>query len=256
MTTDKAASGREGGRSLKTRVKTARKRSMSSALWLGRQLNDPYVARARTEGYRSRAAFKLLEIDEQYKMLRPGQRIVDLGAAPGGWSQVAAQRIGATAGPGKVVAIDLLAMEAVPGVEFAVMDFNDATAVPRIAAMMGGRADGVLSDMAANATGHKRTDHLRIMGLVELAFEFTRGILAPRGFFLAKVLQGGTEGDLLASLKRDFSAVRHVKPKASRADSSELYVLATGFRGTPLPAPDGTRSAGETGSADGASVAG
>ncbi len=236
MTTDKASSGREGGRSLKTRVKTTHKRTMSSALWLGRQLNDPYVTRAKAEGYRSRAAFKLLEIDDAHKMLRPGQRIVDLGAAPGGWSQVSAQRIGAAAGSGKVVAIDLLDMETVPGVDFAVMDFNDPDAVPRIAAMMGGRADGVLSDMAANATGHKKTDHLRIMGLVELAYAFARGILAPRGFFLAKVLQGGTEGELLAALKRDFAAVRHVKPKASRADSSELYVLATGFRGAPATA--------------------
>ena len=231
MTTNKPSSGREGGRSLKTRVKSAGKRTMSSALWLGRQLNDPYVTRAKTEGYRSRAAFKLIEIDDQYKMLRPGQRIVDLGAAPGGWSQVAAQRIEAVAGSGKVVAMDLLDMEPVPGVDFAVMDFNDETAAPRITAMMGGRADGVMSDMAANATGHKKTDHLRIMGLVELAYEFAQGILAPRGFFLAKVLQGGTEGDLLAALKRDFTTVKHVKPKASRADSSELYVLATGFRG-------------------------
>ncbi len=244
MTTDKAASGREGGRSLKTRVKTSRKRSMSSALWLGRQLNDPYVARAKTEGYRSRAAFKLIEIDDQYKMLRAGQRIVDLGAAPGGWSQVAAQRIGAVSGPGKVVAVDLLDMEGIAGVDFAVMDFNDETAVPRIAAMMGGRADGVLSDMAANATGHKKTDHLRIMGLVELAFAFSRSILAPRGFFLAKVLQGGTEGELLASLKRDFATVRHVKPKASRADSSELYVLATGFRGSATSPDEPSPAAG------------
>jgi 23S rRNA (uridine2552-2'-O)-methyltransferase len=242
MTTNKPSSGREGGRSLKTRVKSAGKRTMSSALWLGRQLNDPYVARAKTEGYRSRAAFKLLEIDDQYKMLRPGQRIVDLGAAPGGWSQVAAQRIEAVAGSGKVVAMDLLDMEPVPGVDFAVMDFNDETAAPRITAMMGGRADGVMSDMAANATGHKKTDHLRIMGLVELAYEFARDILAPRGFFLAKVLQGGTEGDLLAALKRDFTTVKHVKPKASRADSSELYVLAMGFRGgvaSPDTSPPG-----------------
>ena len=233
MTTNKPSSGREGGRSLKTRVKTAGKRTMSSALWLGRQLNDPYVARAKTEGYRSRAAFKLIEMDDQYRLLRPGQRIVDLGAAPGGWSQVAAQRIEAVSGGGKVVGVDLLDMEPVPGVDFAVMDFNDEAAVARISAMMGGRADGVMSDMAANATGHKKTDHLRIMGLVELAYDFARGILAPRGFFLAKVLQGGTEGDLLAALKRDFTLVKHVKPKASRADSSELYVLATGFRGAP-----------------------
>lgn len=245
MTTNKPSSGREGGRSLKTRVKSAGKRTMSSALWLGRQLNDPYVARAKTEGFRSRAAFKLIEIDDQYKLLRPGQRIVDLGAAPGGWSQVAAQRIGAAAGSSKIVAVDLLDMEPIPGVDFAVMDFNDETAVPRISAMMGGRADGVMSDMASNATGHKKTDQLRIMGLVELAYEFASGILAPRGFFLAKVLQGGTEGDLLATLKRDFTVVKHVKPKASRADSSELYVLATGFRGaTTSPDVAETSAAG------------
>ena len=245
MTTNKPSSGREGGRSLKTRVKSANKRTMSSALWLGRQLNDPYVARAKTEGYRSRAAFKLIEIDDQFKLLRPGSRIVDLGAAPGGWSQVAAQRIEAVPGPGKVVAVDLLEMEAVPGVDFAAMDFNDEAATHRIAAMMGGRADGVMSDMAANATGHKKTDQLRIMGLVELAYEFAQTILAPRGFFLAKVLQGGTDGDLLALLKRDFTAVKHVKPNASRAGSSELYVLATGFRGAPTsPAEDPTSAAG------------
>jgi 23S rRNA (uridine2552-2'-O)-methyltransferase len=231
MSGDPGGSGRAGGRSLKTRVKTARKRSLSSTLWLSRQLNDPYVARARTEGYRSRAAFKLIEIDDQYKLLRRGGRIVDLGAAPGGWSQVAAQRTGAASGEGHVVAVDLLDMDPVPGVDFAVMDFNDERAVPAIMAMMRGEADGVMSDMAANATGHRKTDHLRIMGLVELGLAFSRQILAPRGFFLAKVLQGGTEGALLSALKRDFAIIRHVKPQASRADSSELYVLATGFRG-------------------------
>lgn len=224
-------SGREGGRSLKTRVKTARKRSLSSTLWLSRQLNDPYVARARAEGYRSRAAFKLLEIDDRYRLLKPGSRIVDLGAAPGGWSQVVAQRTGAADGKGRIVAIDLLEMEPMGGVEFALMDFNDLDAPARIRLMLGGKADGVLSDMAANSTGHKKTDQLRIMGLVELAADFSREILAPRGFFLAKVLQGGTEGPLLTVLKRDFAEVRHIKPGASRADSSELYVLATGFRG-------------------------
>ncbi len=248
MTTNKPSSGREGGRSLKTRVKSANKRTMSSALWLGRQLNDPYVARAKSEGYRSRAAFKLIEMDDQFKLLRPGQRIIDLGAAPGGWSQVASQRIEAVSGSGKVVAVDLLEMEPVPGVDFAVMDFNDEAAVSRIAAMMGGRADGVMSDMASNATGHKKTDQLRIMGLVELAYAFARGILAPRGFFLAKVLQGGTDGDLLATLKRDFGTVKHVKPKASRADSSELYVLATGFRGAS-PAAEGEGPAAPTSAA-------
>ena len=179
MTADKSSSGREGGRSLKTRVKTARKRSLSSALWLSRQLNDPYVARAKAEGYRSRAAFKLLEIDDRYRLLKPGGRIIDLGAAPGGWSQVAAQRVGAAEGQGRIVAVDLLEMEPVPGVEFSVMDFNDEDAPSRIKAMMGGQVDGVLSDMAANSTGHKKTDHLRIMGLVELALEFSREVLAP-----------------------------------------------------------------------------
>lgn len=232
MSSEKTGSGRAGGRSLKTRVKTARKRSLSSTLWLSRQLNDPYVARARTEGYRSRAAFKLIEIDDRYHVLKPGGRIVDLGAAPGGWSQVAGQRVGLEAGQGRVVAVDLLEMEPVPGVAFAVLDFNEDAATSRIKDMLQGPADGVLSDMAANATGHRKTDHLRIMGLVELASEFAREILAPGGFFLAKVLQGGTEGTLLQSLKRDFVNVRHIKPGASRADSSELYVLATGFRGS------------------------
>ncbi len=240
LTSEKTGSGRAGGRSLKTRVKTARKRSLSSTLWLSRQLNDPYVARARTEGYRSRAAFKLIEIDDRHRVLKPGGRIVDLGAAPGGWSQVAGQRVGLEAGQGRVVAVDLLEMEPISGVEFAVMDFNDESAAARIEGMLKGPADGVLSDMAANATGHRKTDHLRIMGLVELSSEFARKVLAQGGFFLAKVLQGGTEGTLLRSLKRDFVDVRHIKPAASRADSSELYVLATGFRGNGVSsAPPG-----------------
>lgn len=239
MTADKSSSGREGGRSLKTRVKTARKRSLSSALWLSRQLNDPYVTRAKAEGYRSRAAFKLLEIDDRYRLLKPGGRVIDLGSAPGGWSQVASQRVRAAEGQGRIVAVDLLEMEPVPGVEFSVMDFNDEDAPSRIKAMMGGQVDGVLSDMAANSTGHKKTDQLRIMGLVELALEFSREVLAPRGFFLAKVLQGGTDAALLATLKRDFTTVRHVKPSASRADLSELYVLATGFRGAEASAATG-----------------
>ncbi|MBM3562507.1 MAG: RlmE family RNA methyltransferase [Alphaproteobacteria bacterium] len=224
-------SGREGGRSLKTRVKTARKRSLSSTLWLERQLNDPYVARAKREGYRSRAAYKLIEMDDRYHLFKPGGRIVDLGAAPGGWSQVAAARVKAKDGKGKVVAVDLLDMEPIAGVEFAVKDFNDADAPDFITNMLGGEADGVMSDMAANATGHKATDHLRIVALAELAADFACDVLAPGGFFVAKVLQGGTEGQLLSRLKRDFSTVRHVKPAASRADSAELYVLATGFRG-------------------------
>jgi len=226
-----AGSGREGGRALKTRVKTARKRSLSSTLWLERQLNDPYVARARREGYRSRSAFKLIEIDDKHRLLRPGQRIVDLGAAPGGWSQVAAERTRARDGEGRVIAIDLLDMDPTEGVDFRKLDFHAPEAPERLRQWLGGAADGVLSDMAANATGHRKTDHLRIMGLVELAAEFAREVLAPGGFFLAKVLQGGSEGEVLAHLKRDFAAVRHIKPKASRADSAELYVLATGFRG-------------------------
>lgn len=224
-------SGREGGRSLKTRVKTARKRSLSSTLWLERQLNDPYVARAKREGYRSRAAYKLIEMDDRYHLLKPGARIVDLGAAPGGWSQIAADRVKAKDGRGKVVGVDLLDMEPIPGVQFAVKDFNDEDAPDFIKEMLGGEADGVMSDMAANATGHKQTDHLRIVALAELAADFAMDVLAPGGFFVAKVLQGGTEGQLLTRLKRDFAAVRHVKPAASRADSAELYVLATGFRG-------------------------
>ena len=230
-------SGRDGCRPLKTRVRTARKRSLSSTLWLERQLNDPYVARAKREGYRSRAAYKLLEIDEKYKLLKPGQRVVDLGAAPGGWSQVVAARTRAGEGKGRVVAIDLLEMDRIEGVEFRALDFHHPRAPERLREWLGGPADGVLSDMAANATGHRKTDHLRIMGLVELAADFAVGALAPGGFFLAKVLQGGTEGNLLARLKRDFAAVRHVKPRSSRADSAELYVLATGFRGTAGPAP-------------------
>jgi 23S rRNA (uridine2552-2'-O)-methyltransferase len=232
-----SSSGREGGRSLKTRVKTARKRSLSSTLWLERQLNDPYVAMAKRDGYRSRAAYKLIEMDERYRLLKPGQRIVDLGAAPGGWSQIAARRVKAAEGAGKVVGIDLLDMEPVPGVEFAVMDFNDEAAPEAIKAMLGGLADGVMSDMAANATGHKQTDHLKIVALAELAADFAREVLAPGGFFVAKVLQGGTENALLAALKRDFAQLRHVKPAASRADSAELYVLATGFRGRLAEGP-------------------
>jgi 23S rRNA (uridine2552-2'-O)-methyltransferase len=226
-----AGSGREGGRALKTRVKTARKRSLASTLWLERQLNDPYVAQARRDGYRSRAAYKLLEIDDKYRLLKPGQRIVDLGAAPGGWSQVAAARIEAREGRGRAVAIDLLPMEAIAGVEFRRLDFHDPQAPSVLRDALGRAADGVLSDMAANATGHRKTDHLRIVGLAELAADFACEVLAPGGFFLAKVLQGGAEGELLARLKREFATVRHVKPKASRADSAELYLLATGFRG-------------------------
>jgi 23S rRNA (uridine2552-2'-O)-methyltransferase len=217
-----------GVRNLKQRVKTANKRSLSSQKWLERQLNDPYVARAKREGYRSRAAFKLLEIDEKFKILKPGQKIVDLGAAPGGWSQIAAKVVGPK---GRVVGIDLLPIDPMAGVEFIQFDFLDESAPGRLIEMLGGPADVVMSDMAANTTGHKKTDHLRIIGLAEAAIYFAREILAPGGAFVAKVFQGGTENQLLADLKRDFAVVRHVKPAASRADSAELYVLATGFRG-------------------------
>jgi 23S rRNA (uridine2552-2'-O)-methyltransferase len=214
-------------RRLKVRLKS-RNKSHSSRQWLERQLNDPYVARARREGFRSRAAYKLAEIDDKHRFLKSGARVVDLGAAPGGWSQVAAKRVGDN---GRVVAIDILEMAPVAGVEFAQFDFLDADAPARLKAMLGGAADVVLSDMAANATGHRATDHLKIMALVEAAAEFAGEVLKPGGAFLAKVLQGGTEGTLLASLKRDFATVKHVKPAASRSDSAELYVLATGFRG-------------------------
>jgi 23S rRNA (uridine2552-2'-O)-methyltransferase len=190
------------------------------------------VARAKSEGVRSRAAYKLAEIDDKARFLKKGARVIDLGAAPGGWSQVAAQRIAAPSA-GRVVAIDLLAMDALPGVSFVQGDFLDAAAPAQLKAMLGGPADVVLSDMAANATGHRRTDHLKIMALVEAAAEFACEVLAPGGSFLAKVLQGGTERALLILLKRDFATVKHVKPAASRSDSAELYLLATGFRGRP-----------------------
>lgn len=225
------ARGKSGGpRQLKVRIRSGKNRSQSSKLWLERQLNDPYVARAKREGMRSRAAYKLMEIDDKAHFLKKGARVVDLGAAPGGWSQVAARRVGAPE-QGRVVAIDILPMNPVPGVTFAGLDFLDEAAPARLMDMIGGPADVVMSDMAANATGHAKTDHLRIMALVEAAAEFARAVLAPGGTFLAKVLQGGTEAALLASLKRDYRTVKHVKPAASRADSAELYLLATGFRG-------------------------
>lgn len=230
------ASGGPGGgqRQLRVRVKTARKRSASSARWLERQLNDPYVAAAKREGMRSRAAYKLAEIDDRLRILKPGQRVLDLGAAPGGWSQVAAERVRSIDGRGQVIAIDYLAMEPLAGVDSIQLDFMDETAEPRLKSMLrDGRADVVLSDMAAPTVGHARTDHLRIMGLAEAAAQFAVDVLAPGGVFLCKVFQGGSERALLALLKRHFASVRHVKPPASRADSAELYVLATGFRGTP-----------------------
>jgi 23S rRNA (uridine2552-2'-O)-methyltransferase len=212
-------------------VKTGGKRKLSSKLWLERQLNDPYVAQARREGLRSRAAYKLIEIDDKYHFLKPGMSVVDLGAAPGGWSQIVAKRVGAADGRGKVVAIDLLEMPEIPGVSFAQLDFLSEDAPGKLLAMMGGRADVVLSDMAANTTGHRKTDQLRILGLVEGAAAFASDVLNPGGTFLAKVFQSGADAELLAQLKRDFASVRHVKPASSRQDSSERYLLAMGFRG-------------------------
>ena len=212
-------------------VKSAGKRKLSSKLWLERQLNDPYVLRAKREGFRSRAAFKLTEIDDKYRLLKPGMTIVDLGAAPGGWSQVAAKRIGLANGRGRVVAIDLLEMPEIAGVAFAQLDFLAADAPKRLIAMMEGRADIVMSDMAANTTGHRKTDQLRILGLVEGAAAFAADVLNPGGTFVAKVFQSGADAALMTQLKQDFATVRHVKPASSRKDSSERYVLAMGFRG-------------------------
>jgi 23S rRNA (uridine2552-2'-O)-methyltransferase len=219
-----------GGRSLKVRVRAGKGRTVSSKAWLERQLNDPYVAEAKRRGYRARSAFKLAEIDDRYRLLKPGQAVIDLGAAPGGWSQVAAERVRAGVDGGRVVAIDVHAVEPIPGVVVLKKDFFDADAPAMLREALGGQADIVLSDMAAHATGHRQTDHLKIMDLAETALDFARTVLKPGGVFLAKVLRGGTEAELLARLKRDFSVVRHVKPVASRADSAELYVLATGFR--------------------------
>jgi 23S rRNA (uridine2552-2'-O)-methyltransferase len=215
-----------GGRMQETRVKTARSRSASSTRWLARQLNDPYVVAAKSSGYRSRAAWKLVELDDKHKFLKRGRRVLDLGAAPGGWSQVAAAR----AGEGHVLAVDINDMAPIPGVTFLKLDFLAEDAEQQVRDALGGPVDVVLSDMAAPSTGHRPTDHIRIMGLVETAYAFASQILAPGGVFLAKVLQGGTERALLDRLKRDFAQVRHVKPPASRADSTELYVLALGFR--------------------------
>lgn len=219
-----------GERPLKVRLRPKKNRTVSQKRWLERQLNDPYVARAKREGMRSRAAYKLIEIDDKYRLLKPGAHVVDLGAAPGGWSEIAAKRVGV--GRGKIVAIDILDMAPLAGVEFLKLDFLDPRAPERLGTLLGGGADVVLSDMAANATGHKKTDQLKIMALVEAGVEFARETLRPGGSFLTKVLQGGTEPKLLADLKRDYATVRHVKPQASRADSSELYLLASGFRGS------------------------
>jgi 23S rRNA (uridine2552-2'-O)-methyltransferase len=221
-----------GQRQLRTNVKTAHKRSASSARWLDRQLNDPYVAASKRDGFRSRAAYKLKEIDERFHILKSGQRVIDLGAAPGGWSQIAADRVKSLEGKGQVVAIDYLGVDPIPGVEIFELDFTHETTEDKLkASLRDGHADVVLSDMAAPTIGHAKTDHIRIMGLAETAAAFAVDVLAPGGAFLCKVLQGGAERDLLDILRRNFATVKHVKPPASRADSAELYVLATGFRG-------------------------
>ncbi|MEE8563379.1 MAG: RlmE family RNA methyltransferase [Alphaproteobacteria bacterium] len=215
------------------RLKTAKGRRLSSIRWLTRQLRDPYVAAARRRGYRSRAAFKLVELDDRFRFLKPGGLVVDLGAAPGGWSQVAAERVKAGCpGGGAVVAVDCEEMDAIAGVGLVNLDFLSDDAPARIGAALDGPADVVLSDMAAPATGHAATDHLRVMALLDAAYAFAREVLKPGGVFVGKVLRGGTEKDLLDSLKRDFRTVRHVKPPASRKDSAEIFVIATDFRGS------------------------
>jgi len=228
----KGRSARVAGRNLTTRVRTAKGRKTSSTRWLQRQLNDPYVAEAKRLGYRSRAAFKLIELDQQFKFLKRGGRIVDLGAAPGGWTQVAVEKVGAGDGKnGHVVGMDLQEMEPVAGAILITHDFLDDDAPALLKDALGGPADVVLSDMAASATGHKATDHMRIMALLETALDFAYQVLAPGGAFVGKVLQGGTETDLLNAMKQNFRTVRHAKPPASRDDSAESYVVAVGYRG-------------------------
>lgn len=216
-----------GGRGPRQRVRTARNRSSSSTRWLERQLNDPYVRRAKAENYRSRAAYKLLELDERFGLLKGVGSVVDLGIAPGGWSQVVKRRVPSA----KVVGIDLLPTDPIDGVTILQMDFMDDAAPAAIEKELGGPADLVLSDMAANTVGHQQTDHLRTMGLVETALDFAAGVLRPGGAFVAKVLAGGADNELVAELKRRFATVKHAKPPASRKDSSEWYVVAQGFKG-------------------------
>ena len=231
MTAKKPTRPGAESRTAAVRVKTARKRSLSSTLWLERQLNDPYVAEAGRLGYRSRAAFKLLQLDERFHLLRPGVRLVDLGAAPGGWTQVAVERIRPGESGGRVVGLDILEMAPLPGADLMQADFLDDAAPERLRLLLGGPAEVVLSDMAAPTTGHAATDHLRITALAEVAYEFAFEVLSADGAFVCKLFQGGAERELLQRLKRDFAQVRHAKPPASRADSSETYLVATGFRG-------------------------
>lgn len=232
-----ASSGR-GARELRRKVKSAKGRKLSSTLWLERQLNDPYVQRARSEGYRGRAAFKIMEIDDKHRFLVPGARVVDLGCAPGGWLQVAAPRINALGEKtgkktGTLLGVDLQEVEPVPGADLMLLDFLEDDADEAVKAALGGPADVVMSDMAASSSGHRQTDHLRIMALCEAAAHFAFDVLTPGGTFVAKVLAGGAEGELQAELKRRFARVSHMKPPSSRKDSSEKFVVATGFRGAP-----------------------
>ncbi|MCP3056524.1 RlmE family RNA methyltransferase [Aurantimonas marianensis] len=229
-------SGRGDDRSLTVKVKKKRGVKASSRRWLERQLNDPYVRRAKADGYRSRAAYKLIEMDDRYKLLKPGLRIVDLGAAPGGWCQVAVERTGSSGDDIRVVGIDYLVVEPVPGATILELDFLDDTAPARLLETLGGDPDIVLSDLAAPTTGHRQTDHLRTMHLCEVAADFALRTLKPGGHFLAKTFQGGTERDLLNLLKQNFVSVHHVKPPASREGSVELYLLAKSFKGKRLPA--------------------
>lgn len=230
---ERGGKGRDSGRrALKVHVKTARRRSASSTRWLERQLNDPYVALARDAGYRARSAFKLIEIDDRHRLLAPGRRVVDLGAAPGGWSMISAERVRSTENDPHVVAIDFLDMDPLPGVVTLKKDFLDEDAPDLIRSALGGqRADVVLSDMAAPTTGHRRTDHLRTIHLCDVAADFAASVLNPGGHFVAKVFRGGTDGELLTLLKRNFTSVQHVKPPASRPESVELFLVAKGFRG-------------------------
>jgi len=225
MTKKPTPKGSSGARTATVRLRTAKGRPTASQLWLVRQLNDPYVQAAKAQGFRSRAAFKLIELDDRFKLIRKGARVVDLGAAPGGWSQVAVLR-----GAARVVGVDLLEMDPVPGAQIIHGDFTDEAMPERLEKLLNGQADLVISDMAPNTTGHNATDHLRIMGLAEKALDFAVQVLAPGGGFIAKVFQGGSEREMLARLKTHFAAVRHAKPPASRKESSELYVVATGFR--------------------------
>jgi len=234
MVKPKKGGGLAGRRGLTVRVKTAKGRKLASTRWLQRQLNDPYVEEAKRQGYRSRAAFKLIEIDDKHRLLKLGKTVIDLGAAPGGWSQVAAVRVGAAESKGRVIAADLTDIEPVPGVTFTQIDVTDPEAGEQIrAALGGGHADVVLSDMAASSTGHRQTDHLRVVALAEAALDIAEDVLVPGGAYLAKVLQGGAGQELVTRLRQGFAKVAHIKPKASRQDSAEVYVLATGYRGAP-----------------------